>query len=278
VLVRLRNDALIGWVQRGGWRRLLAGWCLRRMHAVIGVSRALCAAAQALGVDAQRVHHFPGFLPPEPGEFERHGVSERVWRFLDAHEPILAANGKVNFHAGADLYGFDHLVELTQRLRPAYPAIGTVICFADHRPADEGYVEQLRASARARGVESNILFATEGGALLPVLDRTSVFIRPTNTDGDANSLREALALSVPAVASDVVERPEGTVLFRTRDLDDLTAQVRDALSRAPRTPRTGARELSTGDRDRAGAYVTLLAGALDLSAARGTRFESAGAS
>ncbi len=59
--------------------------------------------------------------------------------------------------------------------------------------------------------------------------KSHVFLRPTNTDGDANSLREALFFRVPSVASDVCPRPEGTILFRNRDISDLTAKVEELL-------------------------------------------------
>lgn len=59
--------------------------------------------------------------------------------------------------------------------------------------------------------------------------KCDVFVRPTNTDGDAVSLREALYFWIPSVASDAVQRPEGTVLFNSRDIDDFTAKVKDMI-------------------------------------------------
>lgn len=52
-----------------------------------------------------------------------------------------------------------------------------------------------------------------------------MFIRPTNTDGDALSIREALTLKKPAIASNVCKRPEGTVLFENRNIDDLYSKT-----------------------------------------------------
>jgi glycosyltransferase involved in cell wall biosynthesis len=77
------------------------------------------------------------------------------------------------------------------------------------------------------------LFVTEPYPFYPLLLKSSVFIRPTNTDGDAISLREALYFGVPSVASDVVTRPEGTILFKNRNIDDLTVKVRDLLDNYP---------------------------------------------
>ena len=50
-------------------------------------------------------------------------------------------------------------------------------------------------------------FHVKEGPFIPVLRLTDVLLKPTNTDGDAISVREALYLGVPVVASDVVERP-----------------------------------------------------------------------
>lgn len=268
VLLRLRNDALLGWSNGGGLRKRLAAFALRRMHAVVGVNRVLCDAAVALGAAPERVHHFPGFLPPRADELDRSTVSARVWEFVAAHEPVLLANGKVNFVAGIDLYGFDQIVELTATLRGAHPRIGTVICFADHQPADEAYVDRLRAEANRRGIESHILFATEPGAMLPLLPACDVFIRPTVTDGDANSVREALACGVPTVASDVVERPDGVILFRCRDSSDLAEKVCGVLARTAERGAPCQPSLSAGDRERAAAYVRLLGDALNDPAKR----------
>jgi glycosyltransferase involved in cell wall biosynthesis len=56
-----------------------------------------------------------------------------------------------------------------------------------------------------------------------------LFVRPTNTDGDSVSIREALHLGLPVVASDAVSRPEVCSIFATRDMDDFERAVRHVL-------------------------------------------------
>jgi hypothetical protein len=51
-------------------------------------------------------------------------------------------------------------------------------------------------------------------------------IRPTNTDGDSLTIREGLYLNKIVLASDVVQRPEGTKLFKTRNAMDLFEQMK----------------------------------------------------
>jgi glycosyltransferase involved in cell wall biosynthesis len=55
--------------------------------------------------------------------------------------------------------------------------------------------------------------------------RSHVFVRATLEDGDSISVREALALGVPVVASRVGTRPPGTILFHPGDVEDMLSKV-----------------------------------------------------
>jgi hypothetical protein len=54
---------------------------------------------------------------------------------------------------------------------------------------------------------------------------SDIIVRPTNTDGDSLTIREGLFLNKKVLASDVVKRPEGVVLFKNRDLNDMEEKV-----------------------------------------------------
>jgi glycosyltransferase involved in cell wall biosynthesis len=260
VLVQLRNARLLDFIAQSHWQRTWAGFALRRMTRVVCVSHRLVEAARSLGVEERQVFWCPAFLPPTPAAAaDRLGVAPEVWHFAARRHPVIAANGKVGFYAGQDLYGLDLLVELAARLKKDYSGLGIVVCFWDHQPKDDAPLARLQERAAERGVEHAIYFNTRSGTFIPVLQAADLFIRPTNTDGDAVSVREALYLGVPTIASDAVERPEGTILFRNRDLDDLEVKVRAVLGagaglRLGREPR-----LSDEDRRRIDAYVGLLA-------------------
>jgi len=57
-----------------------------------------------------------------------------------------------------------------------------------------------------------------------------VFIRSNREDGYGVSLVEAMIEEVPTIASDVCVRPEGTILFRNGDAEDLCSKLREALA------------------------------------------------
>jgi glycosyltransferase involved in cell wall biosynthesis len=57
-----------------------------------------------------------------------------------------------------------------------------------------------------------------------------VFLRPTLEDGDSISVREALSLGVPVVASRVGARPAGAILFQPGCVDDMLAKLELAIA------------------------------------------------
>lgn len=261
VALRLRNAALPDWIAKSTVKRLLAGWALRRMSAVVGVSQLLIESAASLGVPRDRLHWSPGFLPPKLDADETRRVPEHVRQFIQSHGPVISANGKIDVYNGEDLYGIDHCIELVARLKPRHPNIGVVFCFGDFHPAEQPRLNALLEQARRLGVAENVLLHTTPGVFVPVLAASDVFIRPTNTDGDAISVREALYLGVPTAASDAVARPAGAVLFPTRDLDAMTnavAELLDGAARRDDAPATRQTTLAPEDRQRIDRYLDLL--------------------
>ena len=259
VILRLGNASLPDWIAQSWWRRFWVRFSVRRMETVICVSEYLVEAVRSAGADPKKLLWVPGFLPPTVDSADRDEVSPEVWKFAEKHGPLIAANGKVDWYDGQDLYGLDLLVELTARLKDDYPNIGVVICFWDHRPNDSDHLDSLLREASDRGIHDNILFNTKSGLFVPVMAASDVFVRPTNTDGDANSVREGLYLGIPTVASDAAERPPGTILFRNRDMDDFEAKVRAALQSNGKTGERRSPLADPKDLQRIEAYLDRLA-------------------
>jgi glycosyltransferase involved in cell wall biosynthesis len=184
----------------------------------------------SLGVKPENVNEqvIPGFIPPIVKAEEVAQIPQKAWDFIDSHSPILTANAfRISFYNGQDLYGIDLCVDLCANLKASYPGLGFVFCLPDI--GDHKYFGKMRAKIRDLKIEANFLFVTKPCPYYPIQMKSHLFVRPTNTDGDANSLREALYFKVPSIASDAVARPEGTVLFKNRDVDDLAFRVRHLL-------------------------------------------------
>ena len=149
--------------------------------------------------------------------------------FIESHTPVISAGAfRISFYDGQDLYGIDMCVELCANLKTIYPQIGFVFCLPDI--GDNDYFSKMKLEIKDKNIENNFLFITQPlDNVYLIWQKSDIFVRPTVSDGDAVSLREALSLKTPAVASDVVLRPERTILFKNRDINDFTLKVKDLL-------------------------------------------------
>jgi glycosyltransferase involved in cell wall biosynthesis len=182
----------------------------------------------SLGIKSENIEVIPSFIPPTVREEDIAEIPQEVWAFMNSHNPVIAANAyKISYYNNQDLYGIDMCIDLCANLKQYYPGIGLVFSLPDI--GDYEYFEKMKQRIADKGIENNFLFITEPYQFYPILMKSDVFVRPTNTDGDAVSLREALYFKVPAVASDAVPRPEGTILFKSRDTNDFTIKVKDVL-------------------------------------------------
>ncbi len=201
---------------------------LSAFSAVVCVKEGDADFLRSQGVTARCVDVCP-FLPPTAEEDSTLGPT--VAAFLDRYPTRLCANGSaiVQRH-GAELYGLDLCLEVLGRLTDRQD-VGLVFFLA--KVNDPAYMEGIRRRARDLGVEERLLIHTDHAPFYPVIQRSTMLLRPTSSDGDALSIREALSAGVPVVTSDVVHRPPGCRLFINRDLDSLEAVVRSVLGDLP---------------------------------------------
>ncbi len=229
----LHSERLVkSWKDYNVIKRKIIQIALQSTTSLIVVNANIRDFCLSLGVDPERVFLIPAFIPPETKEKELHEIPREISNFIDTHDPVISANAfKIKFFKNEDVYGIDLCIELCSRLKQNRDTVGFV--FFLPQIGDVHYFSDLQQRLIDLHLQDNFLFVTQPLPFYPLLLKSRVFIRPTNTDGDAISLREALYFGVPSVASDVVIRPEGTILFKNRNIDDLTAKVQDLLDNYP---------------------------------------------
>jgi glycosyltransferase involved in cell wall biosynthesis len=123
-------------------------------------------------------------------------------------------------------YGFDLLIEALTRLSRLYPALGCLVMGSGEQRAE------AEKRVREAGLEGRILLLGDMAhdACLTLMSECDVFLRPTLEDGDSISVREALSLGMPVVASRVGARPAGAILFRPGDAEEMAARIEQALA------------------------------------------------
>jgi glycosyltransferase involved in cell wall biosynthesis len=185
--------------------------------AIVCVSRTVREAMVRAGVPLAHTWIAPAFL----AETLEQRVCPAGWRAMRrAHRTLLAAAV-----APAAEYGTPLLLSAFGALRQARPDLELGLALfgpGAHVPKHAGPGIHLLGELRREEA-------------LAVIAEADLFVRPTLADGDAISVREALALGRRVVASDAVRRPPGVQLHRTGDGHDLKRAIEVALAApAPR--------------------------------------------
>lgn len=135
---------------------------------------------------------------------------------------------KLSYYEGKDLYGLDMSVMLLKNLRDRGWNVGLVMLLPD--VSDTIFHEKLCAKISEYGLEDYVVRIETPLPDASVLYRAAdIYLRPSNIDGDAFSVREALYVGTPVIASDAVVRPEECMLFRSRSDGDLLEKAERML-------------------------------------------------
>jgi glycogen(starch) synthase len=186
--------------------RLLARFSCLFYARVIAVSPEVRDALMSAGVHHNRLAVLPSFL------FTKPPVDRFPLPALKGRRPVLGAT--LFFRPE---YGFPLLIDALDQLRARYPQL---VCLVMGSGEQQAEAEQLVAQ---RGLQRFVRFLgnLEHEKCLSVISQCDLFLRPALADGDANCVREALALGIPVIASTAGYRPPGTVLFQSGNVRDL---------------------------------------------------------
>lgn len=166
------------------------------------------------------------FLPPDIDE-ENEILSfypKSLFNFLTSYQHIILLNASgFKLYDGLDLYGFDFAIRLINDLNDKQ--YGLIL--ASGSITDYNYFKKIENIIEC---QKNIYLLLEcKQELWPLIKRSKIFIRPTCSDAFGISVQEAIYFNVPTVASDVCYRPEGTILFKSRNYDDFYNKVKSIV-------------------------------------------------
>jgi glycosyltransferase involved in cell wall biosynthesis len=214
-------------MRAGPLRRAVIRFFLRRTSAVIACNPGIEAEVREIVGNRTRVRMVPAFIPPpldQPGP----ALPEDLQRFLAGCQPRLLWVGWSRLLEGRDLYGLDLTLDLVERLQGRFPRVGCVLWFSGIE--DEAHWARLWEAAGQRGLRGRFHVGRGGlPEIHPLFRSADVYVRPTISDGDSVSVREALALGTPVVASDAAVRPPACVTFRSGDGGDFARAVSGVL-------------------------------------------------
>ncbi len=171
----------------------------------------------------------PAFVPPLiDSEPELPEIVKAVIEKNRGKKLITSNAFRLDIHQETDLYGMDLLLDVARKIKTEnldYKIIFIVADSNDEAGLFNKYVEIIKAE----NLESEISLLPKPISFVKLMLQSDVVIRPTASDGDALTVREALFLNKPIIASDVTVRPEGTILFENRNSSDLFQKIKETL-------------------------------------------------
>lgn len=224
LMATLHSGLLPKFLAASRGNRLLARAALAPYVQLIAVSEAVAEALHGAGVPAHRIAIREAFI----GEgLEKVRASARR---EPGSAPVLAFA-----HHPSPVYGRALFLEALAGLATTHPEVRARI----YGPGTDS--EAFREDVARAGVQARLELLGEisHAQALAAVATADVFVRPTFADGDAISVREALALGVRCVASDAALRPAGVVTHRTGDATSLIAAIHRALEAPAPAPDSG---------------------------------------
>jgi glycogen synthase len=184
-----------------------AGFVLRRFDGVIAVNEEIAGFLRKLGVQPQRVRCISpyAFLKNDPS---MNSLPEQVAAFMTRHDPVLLSVGLLEQE-----YDLPLQIETLPQIRQKFPGAGLLLIGSGSLEAS------LRGRISASQCAQHILLAGDvpHAATMNAVSRCRLMLRTTLYDGDALSVREALQLGTPVIATDNGMRPPGVHLIPKSD-------------------------------------------------------------
>ena len=199
------------------------GFAARRFDKIIAVNREIAALFGKYGVKPEKIETISPNVHRQPDESVEIPVDLRS--FIENHPQVLLSVSLLETH-----YDLPLQIRSLAAVLKEFPNAGLLL-------AGSGVEEEnLRKEIAARSYSENILLAGDvpHEVVLHLIKRADALLRTTHFDGDAISIREALFLETPVIATDNKMRPDGVRLIKTGDAEDLQQAIIETLREGKR--------------------------------------------
>jgi glycosyltransferase involved in cell wall biosynthesis len=185
-----------------------------RFSRIIAVSEPIADVFRRYGVPEEHVRVIPPYslFPPDPAV----EIPRQIADFVAAHSPLILAVGGLE-------KDYDPLFQIgsMKGVLAAFPGAGLLMV------GDGSMNASVRSAAADSGYEDRIFIAgnVHHAATLRLIGDADILLRTTLFDGDAISVREAMFLGTPVIATDNGMRPDGVEVIPIGDSAALARAV-----------------------------------------------------
>lgn len=203
----------------GIFKKYLLRALLQSFDSIIVVNQEQARLLQGIGCDIDRISVIPAFLPPLAINTDT--ISKILANIAITGKRILISSGY-----GQEHYGYHHIIEAIDKMGDRAGNVHLLLCL--YNTYDENYLDSLERELK-QVVDYTLFRDLNPEAFSFLLSKSDVYIRATDRDGDAVAIREAGYFETKIVASNVVSRPLGSILFSLGDAKGLADAINLAL-------------------------------------------------
>lgn len=200
----------------------LRGFIFRRFARVVVVNPLLADVFERYGSERETIRVIYPFVHRAPDEGVT--VPEHISDFARASKPFLLTVGLLE-----DEYDLFMQIDAMENILDEFPNAGLIIV------GSGSLHERLAAAIATKAYAKNIFLAgdVEHAVTLHLINDADILLRTTKFDGDAISVREALYLETPVIATDNGMRPGGLNLITIGDRDALVDAIKTVAKLPP---------------------------------------------
>lgn len=192
----------------------------------IAVNSQIKSQIESFSLSCKNISVIPAFIPSlQKGE----SLENEINNFINSKSKVISiyAHSLVDFK-DKDLYGIDIALKAIKSVKHYYPDIGLIICIPK-TPNNFQLHDYFKLINDLQISENVLLFLKPLNNPTLLWRKSDIVLRPTLSDGDSLVVREAINEGTNVIASDVITRPEGVILFKSENIDDLSKKIIDAL-------------------------------------------------
>jgi len=204
----------------------LRGFAFRMFSRVIAVNQMMAEMFERYEVGKDRIRLILPFSHDLPDKTVE--IPQEIKEFQSRHEPVLLSTSLLEKE-----YDIELQIEALEEIVKEFPRAGLLI-------AGSGSLEgELRDLINKKGHSERVLMTgdVDHKIALNLTDDCDILLRTTLYDGDAISVREALFLETPVIATDNGMRPEGVYLIPVHDSLALSNRVKALATQEKREKR-----------------------------------------
>jgi glycosyltransferase involved in cell wall biosynthesis len=190
------------------------GFAVQRLDKIIAVNEEIKKLFLRYGVSSEKIEIIAPHFHRQPNPNVE--ISSEIERFFQKHSHVLLAVASLEKH-----YDLSFQIRVLKSVFKEFPNCGLLI-------AGSGELEDdLRREIAETDYAENIMLAGDvpHDATLHLIKRADALLRTTLFDGDAISVREALFLETPVIATDNKMRPAGVRLIEIGEASGLTEAI-----------------------------------------------------